>query len=175
MIVASGQEVYVYEHIYESINQLAENRAGGLWLPDELSRFLQKAKQYRELFPKAKMCISSGFNFGVGSHQSFLCSLVLRGYLSTVATVLAILKQANRLQKQRASFMRCATYTWEKRRGSRRKSSKALWIFFMCVDICSLSPMCCFILSRAKRNRKPTLRAAERDIRRCASAANRKC
>ncbi|EGZ28188.1 hypothetical protein PHYSODRAFT_475840, partial [Phytophthora sojae] len=54
VIVASGQEVYVYEHIYESINQLAENRAGGLWLPDELSRFLQKAKQYRELFPQSQ-------------------------------------------------------------------------------------------------------------------------
>ncbi|KAE9030165.1 hypothetical protein PR003_g11932 [Phytophthora rubi] len=54
VIVANGQEVYVYEHIYESINQLAENRAGGLWLPGELSRFLQKAKQYRELFPQSQ-------------------------------------------------------------------------------------------------------------------------
>jgi hypothetical protein len=50
VIVTNGQEVYVYEHIYESISQLSENKAGGVWLPDELRRFLQKAKQYRELF-----------------------------------------------------------------------------------------------------------------------------
>ncbi|KAG6609982.1 uncharacterized protein IUM83_00485 [Phytophthora cinnamomi] len=54
VIMTNGQEVYVYEHIYESISQLAENRAGGLWLPDELSRFLQKAKQYRELFSQSQ-------------------------------------------------------------------------------------------------------------------------
>ncbi|KAG3204423.1 hypothetical protein PC128_g1872 [Phytophthora cactorum] len=50
VIVINGHEIYVYEHIYESIRQLPENRAGGVWLPDELSRFLQKAKQYRDRF-----------------------------------------------------------------------------------------------------------------------------
>ncbi|KAG7393587.1 hypothetical protein PHYPSEUDO_007424 [Phytophthora pseudosyringae] len=50
VIVTNGQEVYVYEHIYESIQQLPENRAGGVWLPDELSRFLEKARQYRDRF-----------------------------------------------------------------------------------------------------------------------------
>ncbi|KUF76141.1 hypothetical protein AM587_10012758 [Phytophthora nicotianae] len=50
VIVMNGHKMFVYEHIYESIRQLPENRAGGVWLPDELSRFLQKAKQYRDRF-----------------------------------------------------------------------------------------------------------------------------
>ncbi|KAK1948260.1 hypothetical protein P3T76_000550 [Phytophthora citrophthora] len=50
VIVANGYKVFVYEHIYESIRLLPENKAGGVWLPDELSRFLQKAKQYRDRF-----------------------------------------------------------------------------------------------------------------------------
>ncbi|KAL4095991.1 hypothetical protein PRIC1_009356 [Phytophthora ramorum] len=54
VIATNGHEVYVYEHIYESISQLLENRSGGVWLPDELSRFLQKAKQYRELFSRSQ-------------------------------------------------------------------------------------------------------------------------
>lgn len=52
--MTNGQEVYVYEHIYESISQLPENKVGGMWLPDELSRFLQKAKQYRKLFTESQ-------------------------------------------------------------------------------------------------------------------------
>ncbi|KAI9907159.1 hypothetical protein PsorP6_004272 [Peronosclerospora sorghi] len=52
VIVVNGQEeVYLYKHLYESISQLAENKIGGIWLPDELSRFLLKARQYRGLFP----------------------------------------------------------------------------------------------------------------------------
>ncbi|CAH0517018.1 unnamed protein product [Peronospora belbahrii] len=51
VIQFNGQEVYVYEHLYESISELRENKIGGMWLPDELSRFLQKACQYRDLFP----------------------------------------------------------------------------------------------------------------------------
>ncbi|CAI5745292.1 unnamed protein product [Peronospora destructor] len=50
VIMANGQKVYVYEHIYESISQLAENKVGDIWLPNELNRFLQKARQYRDLF-----------------------------------------------------------------------------------------------------------------------------
>ncbi|KAI9995554.1 hypothetical protein PInf_012619 [Phytophthora infestans] len=50
VILMNGHEVFVYEHIYESIRQLSENRAGGVWLPDELSRFLRKAKQYHDRF-----------------------------------------------------------------------------------------------------------------------------
>ncbi|TDH65201.1 uncharacterized protein CCR75_001523 [Bremia lactucae] len=50
VIVKNRQELYVYEHLYESIYQLPENKAGGVWLPDELSRFFQKAKQYRGQF-----------------------------------------------------------------------------------------------------------------------------
>ncbi|RQM18309.1 hypothetical protein DD237_000060 [Peronospora effusa] len=50
VIMTNGQNVYVYEHLYESISQLAENKIGGIWLPNELNRFLQKARQYRGLF-----------------------------------------------------------------------------------------------------------------------------
>ena len=50
--MANGQEVYVYKHIYESIRALSENKVGGLWLPDELRRLLQKARQYRDLLSK---------------------------------------------------------------------------------------------------------------------------
>ncbi|KAG7400279.1 hypothetical protein PHYBOEH_006416 [Phytophthora boehmeriae] len=50
VIVMNGKEIFVHEHIYESISQLPENKAGGgAWLPDELSRFFQKAKQYRSI------------------------------------------------------------------------------------------------------------------------------
>eukprot|EP00644_Phytophthora_capsici_P002263 jgi/Phyca11/17407/fgenesh1_pg.PHYCAscaffold_27_\ len=54
VIVSNGYEVFVYEHIYESIRLLPENKAGGVWLPDELSRFLQKAKQYRDRFTNSQ-------------------------------------------------------------------------------------------------------------------------
>ncbi|CEG49165.1 uncharacterized protein PHALS_06944 [Plasmopara halstedii] len=50
VITAHGQQVYVYEHLYESICQLPENRAGGVWLPGELGRFCLKARQYRGHF-----------------------------------------------------------------------------------------------------------------------------
>ncbi|RLN49432.1 hypothetical protein BBJ29_000117 [Phytophthora kernoviae] len=50
VIVMNGNEIFVHEHVYESISQLPENKAGGgIWLPDELSRFFRKAKQYRTL------------------------------------------------------------------------------------------------------------------------------
>ncbi|POM68290.1 Hypothetical protein PHPALM_15566 [Phytophthora palmivora] len=54
IVVTNGQEVYVYEHIYESIRLLPENKAGGVWLPDELSRFLKKAKKYRTELTKSQ-------------------------------------------------------------------------------------------------------------------------
>ena len=49
VLVANGHKVYVYEHLYESISQLAENKVAGIWLPNELNRFLHKARQYRRL------------------------------------------------------------------------------------------------------------------------------
>ena len=50
--MANGQEVYVYKHIYESISALPENKVGGMWLPDELRRLLQKSRQYRDLLSR---------------------------------------------------------------------------------------------------------------------------
>ncbi|KAJ0400161.1 hypothetical protein P43SY_007180 [Pythium insidiosum] len=50
--VDSGQ-VFVCEHLYETVVALEENRRGGLWHPDDLSRFLTKMKTYRKLFDKS--------------------------------------------------------------------------------------------------------------------------
>ncbi|RLN95620.1 hypothetical protein BBJ28_00006840 [Nothophytophthora sp. Chile5] len=50
VIQADGQEIYVHEHLYETMSELLENKiGGGLWLPDELICFFQKAKQYHSL------------------------------------------------------------------------------------------------------------------------------
>ncbi|DBA03277.1 TPA: hypothetical protein N0F65_011636 [Lagenidium giganteum] len=46
---ADGKEIYVHSHLYETISSLAENKAGGIWHPDELTWFLKKTKQYRTL------------------------------------------------------------------------------------------------------------------------------
>uniref|UniRef100_K3W709 Uncharacterized protein n=1 Tax=Globisporangium ultimum (strain ATCC 200006 / CBS 805.95 / DAOM BR144) TaxID=431595 RepID=K3W709_GLOUD len=44
-----GQVVLVHEHLYETTANLAENQNGGIWHPDELSRFFKKIKQYQDL------------------------------------------------------------------------------------------------------------------------------
>ncbi|RLN93963.1 hypothetical protein BBJ28_00004099 [Nothophytophthora sp. Chile5] len=50
VIQVDGQEIYVHEHLYETMSELLENKiGGGLWLPDELICFFQKAKQYHSL------------------------------------------------------------------------------------------------------------------------------
>lgn len=43
-----GKEIWVDEHLYETMLNLAENQAGGVWHPDELGRFLLKTKQYKK-------------------------------------------------------------------------------------------------------------------------------
>lgn len=47
--IGGGQIILVHEHLYETTLNLAENRSGGVWRPDELSRFFKKIKQYRDL------------------------------------------------------------------------------------------------------------------------------
>lgn len=47
LLVVDGKEIWVDEHLYETMLNLAENQAGGVWHPDELSRFILKAKQYK--------------------------------------------------------------------------------------------------------------------------------
>lgn len=42
--------MFVYEYLHETIKLLRENRSGGVWLPDELVRFLRKAKMYKQHF-----------------------------------------------------------------------------------------------------------------------------
>jgi hypothetical protein len=48
LLMVDGKEIWVDEHLYETMLNLAENQAGGVWHPDELSRFLLKTKQYKE-------------------------------------------------------------------------------------------------------------------------------
>ncbi|KAF1335697.1 hypothetical protein FI667_g1167, partial [Globisporangium splendens] len=44
-----SQVVLVHEHLYETTANLAENQNGGIWHPDELSRFFKKIRQYQDL------------------------------------------------------------------------------------------------------------------------------
>lgn len=47
VIHVDGKEVYPNLHLYETMANIEENKEAGIWHPDELSRLLEKARQYR--------------------------------------------------------------------------------------------------------------------------------
>ncbi|TMW60599.1 hypothetical protein Poli38472_000641 [Pythium oligandrum] len=46
------KDIFVHEYLYETIQRLAENRKGGTWHPDNLCRFMDKIKRYRDMLDK---------------------------------------------------------------------------------------------------------------------------
>ncbi|GLD91644.1 hypothetical protein PINS_up000177 [Pythium insidiosum] len=53
VLIVNNTEVFVCEYLYDTVVVLQENHRGGVWHPDDLSRFLSKIKTYRHLLDKS--------------------------------------------------------------------------------------------------------------------------